>query len=98
VRRAGAAVADGAAILVFLDGDYADDPADPPLVLGPILDDAADLVLGTCLDRRERGALPPHQIVGNRVATILMVLLGCAVVTPFGVPRGFTMRAAVCHL
>ena len=68
-------MADGAAILVFLDGDYADDPADLPLVLGPILDDAADLVLGTRLDRRERGALPPHQIVGNRVATTLIALL-----------------------
>jgi glycosyltransferase involved in cell wall biosynthesis len=70
-----AAVADGAAILVFLDGDYADDPADLPLVLGPVLDGAADLVLGTRLDRRERGALPPHQLIGNRVATILIALL-----------------------
>lgn len=70
-----AAMADGATILVFLDGDYADDPADLPSVLGPILADTADLVLGTRLARRERGALPPHQLVGNRVATTLIALL-----------------------
>lgn len=70
-----AAQAESAAILVFLDGDYADDPADLPLVLGPVLDDTADLVLGNRLDRRDRGALPPHQRAGNRVATILIALL-----------------------
>ena len=46
-----AAQAAGATVLVFLDGDYADDPADLPLVLGPILADTADLVLGGRLDR-----------------------------------------------
>lgn len=70
-----AALADGAEVLVFLDGDYADDPADLPRILGPILDGTADLVLGSRLDRRERGALPPHQRAGNRVATILIALL-----------------------
>jgi glycosyltransferase involved in cell wall biosynthesis len=70
-----AAVAAGAELLVFLDGDYADDPADLPLVLEPILAGRAELTLGTRLDRRDRGALPPHQIVGNRVATILIGLL-----------------------
>ncbi len=70
-----AAQAVGATILVFLDGDYADNPADLPLVLGPILANTADLVLGSRLDRRDRGALPPHQRAGNRVATTLIALL-----------------------
>lgn len=70
-----AAVADGAEVLVFLDGDYADDPADLPLVLGPVLAGRADLVLGNRLRHRERGALPPHQLAGNRVATLLIALL-----------------------
>jgi glycosyltransferase involved in cell wall biosynthesis len=70
-----AAIAAGAEVLVFLDGDYADDPADLPLILQPVLDGRADLTLGTRLDHRDRGALPPHQLVGNRVATILIGLL-----------------------
>jgi glycosyltransferase involved in cell wall biosynthesis len=32
-----AAVAAGAEVLVFLDGDYADDPADLPLIVAPLL-------------------------------------------------------------
>ncbi|HEX5504223.1 MAG TPA: glycosyltransferase family 2 protein [Thermomicrobiales bacterium] len=70
-----AAVAAGATVLVFLDGDYADDPADLPLVLGPVLAGRADLALGTRLARRERGALPAHQLAGNRVAVLLIALL-----------------------
>ncbi|MGN6361720.1 MAG: glycosyltransferase family 2 protein [Thermomicrobiales bacterium] len=69
------ATAAGAEVLVFLDGDFADDPADLPLVAGPIVAGTADLGLGTRLDRRERGALPPHQRAGNRVATLLIALL-----------------------
>lgn len=70
-----AATAAGAEVLVFLDGDYADDPADLPRVLAPLLTGRADLVLGTRLERRERGALPPHQVAGNRVAVLLIQLL-----------------------
>jgi glycosyltransferase involved in cell wall biosynthesis len=70
-----AATAEGAEWLVFLDGDYADDPADLPRVLAPVLAGRADLVLGTRLERRERGALPPHQVAGNRVAVLLIRLL-----------------------
>ena len=70
-----AAAVRGGEVLVFLDGDYADDPADLPLVLAPILAGSADLVLGNRLARRDRGAMPTHQVVGNRVATILIGLL-----------------------
>ena len=70
-----AATAESAEILVFLDGDYADDPADLPRVLAPVLAREADLVLGSRLERRDRGALPPHQRAGNRVATLLIGLL-----------------------
>ena len=70
-----AAAEGGAEVLAFLDGDYADDPADLPLVLAPVLAGRADLVLGTRRERGERGALPPHQLVGNRVAIALIGLL-----------------------
>lgn len=66
----------GADVLVFLDGDYADDPACLPRVLGPVLRGEADLVLGSrLLGRLEPGAIPPHQRFGNRVATLLILLL-----------------------
>lgn len=43
---AGVRAAD-AEILVFLDGDRSEDPAEMPLVLRPILEDRADLVIGS---------------------------------------------------
>ena len=70
-----AATGAGAEVLVFLDGDYADDPTDLPRVLAPVLTGRADLTLGTRLERRERGALPPHQVAGNRLAVLLIWLL-----------------------
>ena len=57
-----------------MDGDLSDDPAELPRLLAPLLDDQADLVLGT---RRhvEHGALTAQQVMGNRVALSLMALL-----------------------
>src|SRR5438552_11781573 len=74
---AAAALADGAQIIAFVDGDHADPPADLPRVLAPLLDGRADLALG-CRDlRRFPDALPPHARAGNRlVLTLLRVLLG----------------------
>jgi hypothetical protein len=40
------AAALGAEIVVFLDGDYADPPMELAQVVGPVLADEADLVLG----------------------------------------------------
>lgn len=81
-RGYGAACAEGVlaageAILVFLDGDYSDPPADIPRVVGPILRGDADLVLG-CRDMRASpGALPLHARLGNRlVAWMIGVLTG----------------------
>ena len=36
-------------IVVFLDGDYSDRPAELPLLLAPILDGRADITLGSRL-------------------------------------------------
>jgi glycosyltransferase involved in cell wall biosynthesis len=66
----------GADVLVFLDGDFADDPACMPQVLGPVLRHEADLVIGSRLrGRLDAGAIPPHQRFGNRVSTLLILLL-----------------------
>jgi glycosyltransferase involved in cell wall biosynthesis len=72
-----AAFEQGARVVAFLDGDYADPPADLPRVLAPLRESRADLVLG-CRDlRRFPGALPPHARLGNYLVLRLMrALLG----------------------
>ena len=63
-------------ILVFLDADGADDPALLPDLLAPILEDRADLVLGSRLAGRiEPGAMPWHQRVGNMFSAWIITVL-----------------------
>lgn len=72
-------------IVVFLDGDYSDDPTELPAVVSPILADRADLVIGSrTLGRRESGALLPQARVGNAVAAGLIRLLYGIRVTDLG--------------
>jgi glycosyltransferase involved in cell wall biosynthesis len=79
VRGYGRACAAGLAairetdVVVFLDGDGSFDPVELPQVLAPIEQDQADLVLGTrMMGKIEAGAMPPHQIFGNRLVSWLM--------------------------
>ena len=63
-------------IVVFLDGDYSDRPSELPILLAPIADGRADITLGSRLrERRIPGALPWHQVFGNRLAANLIWLL-----------------------
>ena len=71
---AGARAAADADILVFMDGDLSDDPAELPRVVAPIVEAQADLVLGVRA-HVDAGALTPQQVVGNRVALFLIALL-----------------------
>jgi len=75
---AGVMAAAGADLLVFLDGDRSDVPEEMPSILGPILRGEADLVIGSRLTgRREPGAMPPHAVFGNRLASrVLRALYG----------------------
>jgi glycosyltransferase involved in cell wall biosynthesis len=57
-------------IVLFVDGDASDDVADIPLLLAPLYNGVADLVIGSrVLGRRERGALALHARFGNWLAT-----------------------------
>ncbi|HIE08695.1 MAG TPA: glycosyltransferase family 2 protein [Armatimonadetes bacterium] len=72
-------------IVVFMDGDYSDHPEELPLILGPILRGEADLVIGSRMrGRRERGALPPHSLFGNWLASSLLRLIYGQKVTDLG--------------
>jgi glycosyltransferase involved in cell wall biosynthesis len=72
----GLAAATNPDVVVFLDGDYSDRPAELPLLLAPIIEGRADITLGSRLgERRIREALPWHQVFGNRLAAALIRLL-----------------------
>ncbi|EMS32099.1 Glycosyltransferase [Mariniradius saccharolyticus AK6] len=60
-------------ILVFLDGDFSDFPAQMANLIQPIQDGKADLVIGSrALGKRERGSMTIPQRFGNWLATRLM--------------------------
>ena len=71
----GIAVASAPDVVVFLDGDYSDRPAELPLLLAPIAEGRADITLGSRLaGPRTPGALPWHSAFGNRLAAFLISL------------------------
>lgn len=72
-------------VVLFLDADLSDDPAEAPAVLRPILEGRADLVIGSrALGEREPGALTPHARFGNWIATRLLRALYGARYTDLG--------------
>jgi len=60
--------------VAFLDADLADDPQQLPGLIAPILADQADLVIGCRSILAQRGALHPHQRLGNALACSLIRL------------------------
>lgn len=67
-----ASVIDNHDVIVFCDAAYKEDPRELPLVLGPILEGRADLVLGSRVKHALPGALKPAQRFGNWLTTQLM--------------------------
>jgi hypothetical protein len=65
-------------IVIYMDGDGSDDPADLPLVLAPLLTHRADLVIGSRTGpRAEPGAVPVQARLGNwLVSSILRMRYG----------------------
>ena len=73
---AGIAATNEPDIVVFLDGDYSDHPNEMPDLIAPILENRADLVIGSrVLGNSEPGALMIQARFGNRLATSLIKIL-----------------------
>ncbi|MBC8112142.1 MAG: glycosyltransferase family 2 protein [Verrucomicrobia bacterium] len=63
-------------IVVFLDGDYSDYPEEMITLATPLIEDKADLVIGSrTLGQKEHGSITPQQVFGNWLATRLIALL-----------------------
>ncbi|MBK6730010.1 MAG: glycosyltransferase family 2 protein [Bacteroidetes bacterium] len=62
-------------IIVFMDGDYSDYPEQLIDIVKPIINNEADMVIGSrAKGNREQGSMYPHQLFGNWLATTLMRL------------------------
>jgi glycosyltransferase involved in cell wall biosynthesis len=67
---------DDVELVVFIDADGSDDPAELPRLIAPIVRGDADLVIGSrTLGVVEPGALTPQQRFGNWLATHLIAIL-----------------------
>lgn len=63
-------------IILFIDGDYSDFPQEAALVLQPILDGKADMVIGSRnLGENEKGSMTFPQRFGNWLSTRLIKLI-----------------------
>jgi glycosyltransferase involved in cell wall biosynthesis len=83
-------------VVVFLDGDYSSDPAEMPVLIKPILDNRADMVLGSRLLSGAKHAMLPHQTFGNWLTAFLMRrLYGLAVtdLAPYRAVKTELLRA-----
>lgn len=91
---AGIAATEGADIVVFLDADHSDYPAQLVDLLAPLLAGDADLVIGSrTLGHRAKGAHPWHAVLGTRLCVGLMNLLIGTRATDLGPFRAITAEA-----
>src|SRR6516165_10007734 len=83
-------------VIVFLDGDYSDRPAELPHLLAPIVEGRADITIGSRLaGPRVPGAMPWHAAFGNRLAAFLINILFRQRITdlgPFRAARADVLR------
>ena len=93
----GLASANAPDVVVFLDGDYSDRPAELPLLLAPIAEGRADITIGSRLaGPRTPGALPWYALFGNWLAACLITsLYGLRIsdLGPFRAARADTLHA-----
>ena len=91
---AGVEAAKDADLIIFMDGDGADNPNDLEALIRPIRGGRAEFVIGSrLLGTTERGALTVAQRFGNRLATGLIHLIWGGRFTDLGPFRAITRSA-----
>ena len=82
---AGAKAAGDADIIVFLDGDRSDNPAQLKEIADPVINGQADLVIGSRIKGiLDPGAMPLHGRMGNRLIVSLLRMLYGIKITDIG--------------
>jgi len=75
----------GSDIVVFIDADHADYPSEMTKLVEPIMENKADMVIGSrALGIKEKGSITPQQVFGNWLATSLLKLFYQAEFTDLG--------------
>ena len=91
---AGAKAARGSDIIVFLDGDRSDDPRQLDLIATPLIQKRADLTIGSRIcGELERGSMPLHGRLGNRLVVLILRGLYGVRITDIGSFRAIRTRA-----
>lgn len=83
-------------IIVFMDGDYSDYPEEMGDLIKPIVENKADLVIGSrALGDRQKGSMTIQQIFGNWLATSLLKLFFKANFTDLGPFRAIRFTSLI---
>ena len=70
------AVAPDTSIILYIDGDYSDYPAEADSIIKPIVDDNYDMVIGSrMLTRKNHNAIPPAAVFGNWLTSNLIKII-----------------------
>lgn len=83
-------------IVVFLDADYSDYPQQMNRLVEPLLNNQAELVIGSReLGNRESGSMTVPQVFGNRLSSFLLKVLYGASFTDLGPFRAIKYDALI---
>ncbi len=80
-------------IVVFMDADYSDFPEEMQLLITPIQNQKADIVIGSRVALAEKGALMPVQRFGNWLSTKMIYYIFNKTYTDLGPFRAITWQA-----
>ena len=90
---AGARVAHQSDIIVFLDGDRSDDPRQMEAIAAPLIEDRADLTIGSRIGGElQKGSMPLHAKIGNRIIVFILRVLYGVRITDIGSFRAIRAR------